>query len=176
MVDRDLMREVELVGLACLGSLADRGADLPSGVRVLDQWRSGEHGGVLFWVSAELDLWGFGDGHTTLHLVEGQRIGGAWRLNGGGGWGTFPAAEYIASDGAGLHRLGASQNGAARSTIALASSEVSLIELRTDHRVWSRSPGAEGFCLLRIPDSDSITYARPLDATGQPFGSESLLL
>jgi hypothetical protein len=170
------MRKVELVGLAGLASAYDVSVDLPSGVRVLDQWRSGEHGGMLFWADAELDLWGFGDGHAILHLVAGQQIDGEWRSNGGGGWGTFPAAEYIASDGVGLHRLGRSQNGAARSTIAVTSSEVSSIELRSDYGVSSRSPGAEGFCLLRITDGDPMTYARPLNANGQPLGSESLLL
>jgi hypothetical protein len=176
MVDRDLMRQVELAGLAGLASAYDVGVDLPSGVRVLDRWRSGEHGGVLFWVDAELDLWGFGDGHAVLHLVAGQLIDGKWRLNGGGGWGTFPAAEYIASDGVGLHRVGGSHDGAARFTIAVASTEVSLIELRSDYGVSVRAPGAEGFCLLRITVSDPVTHARALNANGQLLGSDSLLL
>lgn len=140
---------------------------------MLDIWRCGEHGAVLFWVNRDLDLWGFG--HATLHLVEGQRVDGVWRTNGGGGWGTLSAAEYIADDGPGLHNLGGGGD-PMRFTIAVASPEVSSIELRSDQDVSSRSPGAEGFCLLGISERDPITYARGLDADGQPVGSESLLL
>jgi hypothetical protein len=62
MIDRGLIRKVELAGLAGLASAADVAADLPSGVRALDRWRNGEHGAMLFWVDAEVDLQGRGDG------------------------------------------------------------------------------------------------------------------
>jgi hypothetical protein len=63
-----------------------------------------------------------------------------------------------------------------RVTTAFASPEVVSIELRSDQRVSKRAPGVDGFCLLGITHSDPITYARPLDANGEPLGSDSLLL
>ena len=173
MVDLDLKREVDLAGVARLESIHDVAQDLPVGVRMLDLWRSGEHGAVLFWVDREVDLWGFG--YANLRLAEGERVDGVWGVSGGGGWGTFAAAEYIAKDGVGLHRHGGSSGGPVRFTVALASPEVSSIELRSDHAASSRSPGVDGFCLIGVAVSDPVTYARPLDADGQPLGGELLL-
>ena len=99
-----------------------------------------------------------------------------WHVSGGGGWGTFAACDYIAETGGGLHRFGGSSGGAARLTLSIASPEVSLIEVRSDHDVSSRSPGVERFCLLGITHSDPITYARPLDADGRPLAGERVLL
>jgi hypothetical protein len=176
MVDRGLRRRVALAGLAQVASPGDVPERLPSGVRVLDRWRSRERGAVLFWVDAEVDLWGLDDGHAVLHLVAGLQIDGEWRANGGGGWGTFSAAQYIARDGVGLHRLGGSRIGVARFTIAVASPEGSWIELRSDQNVSSRLPGVEGFCLIGLTVSDPITYARLLNADGRPLGCQTLLL
>ena len=97
-------------------------------------------------------------------------------MRGHGGSGTCTAAEHTAKEGMGLHRLGGSRDHATRLTIAVASPEVSVIELRSEGRISSRSPGADGFCLLAALDSDPITYARPLDAHGEPVGTHSVLL
>jgi hypothetical protein len=173
VVDLDLKRDVDLAALARLESTPDVALDLPVGVRMLDIWRSGEHGAVLFWVDREVDLWEFG--HANLHLVEGELLDGVWGVTGGGGWGIFAAADYIAKDGGGLHRHGGGSYGPVRLTVALVSPEVSSIELRSDHGASSRSPGVDGFCLFGITHSDPITYARPLGADGQPLEGELLL-
>ena len=176
MVDRDLRHKLDRAALAGVESATiDVAAGRPSGARVLDRWRSGEHAAALFWVDAEFDPWGFGHGDATLHLSE-QQFDGKWRGAGGGGFGTFTAAECIAKDGVGPHRLGGSSGGPARLTVAVATPEVSSIELCSDRRSSSRPPGAEGFCLLGITDNNPITYARALDANGQPLGGESVLL
>ena len=58
MVDVDLKRQVDLAGLARLESVANIAEDLPVGMRMVDIWRSDEHGAVLFWVDGEVDRWG----------------------------------------------------------------------------------------------------------------------
>lgn len=176
MVDRGLMSKLDRAGLARVRSANAVADELPAGVRMLDRWRSGEDGAVLFWVGPDLDPWGFGQGTATLHLVEARQVDGEWRNDGGGGWGAFTAAEYIAMDGVGLHRLGGSSGGTARLTIAVASREVSSIELRAHQGVTSRPPGADGFCLLGITAGDPVTRARPFARDGEPVGSATLLL
>jgi hypothetical protein len=174
MVDRDLSRELELAAIARFESDADAGAGLRSGVRMLDCWRDARYGAVLFWVDRELDLRGFG--HAVLHNAHFELANGVWRTRGGGGGGTFTASEILAEKGVGLHRLGGSSCDPMRLTLAIASPEVSSVELRNDHGISSRAPGVDGFCLLGITHSDPITYARPLDADGRPLASEPLLL
>jgi len=173
MLDLELKRDVDLAGLTRLESRLEVAQDPPVGVRMLDVWRSGEHGGVLFWVDREVDLWGFG--HANLHLVEGERVDGVWRVSGGGGWGTFAAAGYIAGDCVGLRRHGGSSGGPVRFTLALASPGVSSIELRSDRGASSRSPGDDGFCLFGVLNDDRITHARAFDVDGRPLGDELLL-
>lgn len=174
MVDLELKRQLDSAGLSRLESVPHVAQELPAGVRMLDLWRNSGHGAVLFWVAEKLDLWGFGD--AVRHLVMCECVGGRWRCCGGGGHGTLTAAEYLAEMGVGLHRVGGSSGGPVRLTLALASPEVSSIELRSDDDVSSRSPGVDGFCLLGITHSDPITYARPLAADGRPLGHERLLL
>lgn len=99
-----------------------------------------------------------------------------WRVAGGGGFRARTAAEYIAQEGVGLHRLGGSRGAQTRLTIAVASTEVSAVELRSEGSVLSRSPGFDGFCLLGALDGDPITYVRPVNARGEPVGRQSLLL
>ena len=113
MVDVDLKRQVDLAGLARLESIPNIAEDLPVGVRMVDIWRSDEHGAVLFWVDGEVDLWGFG--HANLRLIKGRHVDGVWRISGGGGWGTFAAYDYSAETGGGLHRFGGSSGGPAGS-------------------------------------------------------------
>ena len=173
MVDRDLHRQLSLAAVVRLES-GDAEVDLPAGVRVLDCWRSGEHGAVLFWADRELDAWGFGE--AVLHHVDLEWVDGIWRGHGGGGAGTFNAAEILGDLGPGLHRLGGSSADPVRLTQAIASPEVAMIELRSDRGVSSRPPGADGFCLLGITHSDPITYASALDTDGRPLPGEPLLL
>ena len=97
-------------------------------------------------------------------------------MRGAGGSGTSTASEILAELGVGLHRLGGGSRDPVRLTEAIASPEVVSIELRSDQGVSRRAPGVDGFCLLGITHSDPITYARPLDANGQPLGSQRLLL
>ena len=173
MVDLELKRDVDLAGLTRLESRPDVADDLPVGVRVLDVWRRGERGAVLFWVDRAVDFWGFG--HPNLHLVEGGRVDGVWRVCGRCGWATFAAAEYIARDGVGLRRHGSGSGGTVRFTLALASPEVASIELRSDRGTSSRSPGDDGFCLFGVVNGDPITHARPFDVHGRRLGDELLL-
>lgn len=175
-IDSELRHKVDRAGLALVRSVSGLAEDLPSGVRLLDRWCSGGHGGVLFWVDRELDLWGFGREHAVLHLVRVRQVDGEWRTDGGGGFGIFSGAEYIARDGVGLHRLGGSSGGQVQLTIAVASPEVCSIELRGEQGVSLRSPGADGFCLLGLTDSDPVTYARPLASNGDPLGADLQLL
>src|SRR6202035_5976498 len=108
--------------------------------------------------------------HQGLELIDG-----VWRSRGGGGGNTSTAGEILAKKGVGLHRLGAGPRDPVRLIQAIASPEVVSIELRSDQGVSSRSPGVDGLCVFGITHDDPITYARPLEAQGQPVGTESLL-
>ena len=92
MVDRDLHEQLTLAAVAQLESGgAER--EFPAGVRVLDNWRSDEHAAVLFWADRELDVWGSGE--AVLHHVDLELVDGIWHGPGGGGAGTFSAAEIL---------------------------------------------------------------------------------
>jgi hypothetical protein len=173
VIDRHLYQQLRLAAVARV-ELGDAEVDLPSGVRVLDSWCSGDHVAVLFWVDRELDLWGFG--HAVLHHVALQCADGLWHGRGGGGAGTLSIAEILGDLGPGLHRLGGSSRDSVRLTRAIASPEVAMIELRSDRAVSARRPGVDGLCLLGITHSDPITYASALDADGAPMLDEPLLL
>jgi hypothetical protein len=80
------------------------------------------------------------------------------------------------SEGRGLHRLGGGGRDPLRLTIAIASPDVSTIQLRSQQSITDRAPGVDGFSLLGITHTDPITYAHPLDARGSQIGSEPLLL
>jgi hypothetical protein len=173
VIDWDLYRQLRLAAVAHL-ELGDAEVDLPSAVRVLDSWCSGDHAAVLFWVDRELDLSGFG--HAVLHHVALQWADGLWHGRGGGGAGTLGVAEILGDVGPGLHRLGGSSSDPVRLTRAIGSPEVAMTELRSDRAVSARRPGVDGLCLLGITHSDPITYAAPLDADGVPMPGEPLLL
>ena len=87
------------------------------------------------------------------------------------------ATEIVAESGPGLHRLGGSSGGdPVRLTHAIASPEVSTIELRSAAGRSQRRPGVDGFCLLGTTHQGPITYAHALDSTGRSLSSEALLL
>jgi hypothetical protein len=176
MGDRDLMRKLNVAGMALLELPTEVSEPFPANARVLDRWDGEDRGAVLFWIPAEFDVWGFGHGDATLHLVHGRQVDGVWRSSGGGGSGAFSAAEYIAEHGVGLHRFGGGSSDGTRFTYAVASPEVSSIELRSDEGVSVRAPGAEGFCLLGTTEDSPLTHARPLDAAGEPLHTQILLL
>jgi hypothetical protein len=173
MVDRGLLEQLTHAAIA---RLEPGGAEieLPAGVRVLDNWRSAEYAAVLFWADRELDVWGSGE--AVLHHVDLKLVDGIWHGCGRGGAGTFSAAEILGDLGCGLHRVGGSSADPVRLTRAIASTEVAMIELRSDHGVLSRPPGVDGFCLLGITHSDPITYASALDTDGRPLPGAPLLL
>jgi hypothetical protein len=109
--------------------------------------------------------------------VQCELVHGAWRPRGSGGTTTHTASELLAEKGAGLHRLGGGSAGdPVRLTEAIASPEVSIIELRSDDGKSERAPGMDGLCLLGITHQDPITYAYALDSTGDSLPSEPLLL
>lgn len=171
MIDLGLSRELDLLAMAELESGHETAVALPHGVRVLDSWRDGDHGAVLCWVDRELGLWRHGN--AVLRLVHCDLVDDVWRS---GGWGTFTAAEILAETGGGLHRLGGGGHDPVRVTVAIVSSEVSSIQLRSDQRMVERRPGEDGFCLFGITRHDPITYAHPLDATGAVLPGDPLLL
>jgi hypothetical protein len=174
VIDEEIWLTLPRCAIAAIDTTADTSVALPAGVRILDHWRNGRYGGVLFWVGRELDPWGSGD--AALHHEGLELIDGAWRWRGGGGGGTSAAGEILARKGVGLHRLGSGLKDPVRLIQAIASPEVVTIELRSDLGVSLHAPGVDGFCLFGITHSDPITYACPLDLQGQPVGSERLLL
>ncbi len=148
---------------------------LRAGIRLLDRWRDRPFGAVLFWVDRELGL--ISRDRPALHRVQCELVNGAWRNRGSGGTTTQSAAELLVGKGPGLHRLGGGSAGdPVRLTDAIASPEVSTIELRSDRRKSHRRPGMDGFCLLGITHDDPITYAYALDSNGDLLPSEPLLL
>jgi hypothetical protein len=174
MLDHALSQELFIAAAALLTEDHDATPGLRPGVRVLDRWSDGDYGGVLFWVSQELDLWGFGK--AVLHTVSCELIDGAWQERGGGGGGARPAGEILARTGPGLHRHGSHGSDPLRLTRAIASPDVASIQLRSDVGVSERQPGIDGFCLIGITHQDPITYAHALDAAGLPLPGEPLLL
>ena len=168
------MRELDLAAAAKLESGAGSGK-LPSGVRFLDTWRDRSYGAVLFWVDPGVGLWD-ADG-PVLQIVHCELVDDAWRSCGRGATSTRSAPEIIAEKGPGLHCLGGSSPGdPVRLTHAIASPEVSTIELRNARGVSERRPGVEGFCVLGITHQDPITYAHAVDSIGHSLPSEPLLL
>lgn len=111
-----------------------------------------------------------------LHLVHCDLLDDAWSSRGGEGWSTFTAAEILSETGSGLHRLGGAAHDPVRVTLAIASLEVSSIQLRSDYGTGERQPGEDGFCLLGITHHDPITYARALDANSEALPGEALPL
>jgi hypothetical protein len=174
VVDYELMHELNLAAAAELESGA--GSDgLRAGLRLLDRWRDRPCGAVLFWVERELGL--VSPDRPALHCVQCELVNGAWRGRGSGGTTTQSGPELLAEKGPGLHRLGGGSGGdPVRLTYAIASPEVSTIELRSDRGKSYRRPGMDGFCVLGITHQDPITYAHALDSTGDSLPSEPLLL
>lgn len=165
------MRELNLAALAKLESGAGS-ENARAGVRLLDTWRDRAYGAVLFWVDRELGM-----DRSVLHVVHCQLVNDVWRSRGNGSATTQSAGEIIAKNGPGLHRLGGSSAGdPVRLTHAIASPEVSTIELRSAAGRSQRQPGVEGFCLLGITYHDPITYAHALDSIGRSLPGEPLLL
>lgn len=174
ILDRELMLELDRAAAAELQSGADS-ARLPAGVRLLDAWLDRSFGAVLFWL--DRDLGRFESDRRALHVCDCEFVGGAWRSRGHAGATARSVAEIIAEKGPGLHRLGGSSAGdPVRLTHAIASPEVSTIELRNALRVSERRPGVDGFCLLGITHQDAITYAHALDSSGAPLPTEPILL
>jgi hypothetical protein len=172
--DYQLIYELELAAAAELESGAGS-EGLRAGIRVLDRWRDRSYGGVLFWADREVGL--IRPDRPALHRVQCELLNGAWRGRGSGGMTTPSASELIAEKGPGLHRLGGGSAGdPVRLTDAIASPEVSTIELRSDRGKSERRPGMDGFCLFGITHQDPITYAYALDATGDPLPGEPLLI
>jgi hypothetical protein len=167
------MRELDLAATAELDSGAGS-RSLRGGVRLLDAWRDGSYGAVLFWVDRALGLWDVD--HAVLHHVDCELHGGAWRSRGSGAAGTHGTSEILAQTGPGLHRLGGGSQDPVRVTCAIASPEVSTIELRSAHRVTERRPGVDGFCILGIKHQDPITHAYAVNSTGDTLPGEPLLL
>jgi len=174
VIDHKLKRELDLVAMGELARGVGTAQAMRRGVRLLDSWRDGDHGAVLFWADRELDLWGHG--HAVLHLVHCDLLNDGRRSRGGGGWSTFAAAEILSETGNGLHRLGGAAHDPVRMTLAIASLEVSSIQLRSAHGTVERRPGEDGFCLFGITPYDPITCARALDAGRQALPGEPLLL
>jgi hypothetical protein len=117
-----------------------------------------------------------GSGRLSCTTWTATQVDGAWRSRGGGGAGTFSASKILVEVGVGLHRLGGGSRDPVPLTQAIASPEVSSIELRSDDGLSERQPGRDGFCLLGITHQDPITYAHALDATGAALPGEPLLL
>jgi hypothetical protein len=181
VTDREFMQELDLAATDVLES--GTGSDqLRAGVRLLNSWRDRSYGAVLFWVDGGLGFW-HGD-HLVmqrdlpaLHLVHCELVDGTWRSRGTGSAETESVSEILADRGPGLHRIGGGSAGdPVRITYAIASPEVSTIELRSDQGHGERRPGAGGFCVLGITHEDPITYARGLDRTGAALPGEPLLL
>jgi hypothetical protein len=115
-------------------------------------------------------------GLPSLECVKFDWTGDGWDSNSGGGRSTATAAELLEDRGPGLHRLGRGGRDPLRLTTAIASPEVSTIQLRSQQGIADRAPGIDGFSLLGITYADPITYAHPLDARGSQVGSEPVLL
>ena len=142
---------------------------------MLDTWRDRSYGAVLFWAERELGLWDHD--RPVLHIVHCELVDNARRCCGRAGTTTCTAAEILPEYGPSLHRLGGSSPGdPVGLTHAIASPEVSTIELRSARGLSGRGPGVEGFCVLRITHQDPITYAHARDSTGRSLPSEPLLL
>ena len=77
MINHDLMQALHSYAVATLEAIGDAPAGLPTGTRMLDSWRSGDHGAVLFWVDGELDLWGSRE--AVLHHDGFELLDGVWR-------------------------------------------------------------------------------------------------
>lgn len=149
-------------------------AELPDGVTLLDRWSNKRYGAVLFWVSSDMGLhdWGL----PSLERVDFEWTGDEWHSARGGGISGATAPELVHDRGPGLHRLGGGGRDPLRLTIAIASPDVSTVQLRSQQGIADRAPAVDGFSLLGITHTDPITYAHPLDARGSPVGSEPLLL
>jgi hypothetical protein len=174
VVDYELIYELELAAAAELESEAGSEA-LRAGIRLLDRWRDRSYGAVLFWVDGELGL--ISPDRPALHFVQCGLVNGVWRSRGSGGTTTQSASELLAERGPGLHRLGGGSAGdPVPLTDAIASPEVSTIELRSEARKFGRRPGIDGFCLFGITHQDPVTYAHALDATGDLLPGDPLLL
>jgi hypothetical protein len=148
---------------------------LRAGIRLLDTWRDRSNGAVLYWVDREHGL--VRDDRPALQWVQCDLVKGAWRSRGSGGATTQSASELLTEKHPGLHRLGSASAGdPVRLTYAIASPEVSTIDLRSDIGRSERWPASDGFCLLGTIHQDPITYAYALNAAGDPLTSEPLLL
>lgn len=173
MLDYELMRELDLAAAAALDSGAGS-RSLRGGVRLLDAWRDGSHGAVLFWLDGARGLWDAD--HPVLHHVDCELHDGAWRCRGSGAAWAQSAGEILARTGPGLHRLGGGSQDPVRVTCAIASPEVTTIELRSARGVSERRPGVDGFCILGITHQEPITYAHAFSSTGDALPGEPLLL
>jgi hypothetical protein len=129
---------------------------------------------VLFWVSSDMGLHDWG--RPSLECVNFDRTDDGWQSIRGGGHSAATASELVDQRGPGLHRLASDGREPLRLTIAIASPDVSTIQLRSPKSIADRPPGVDGFSLLGITHTDPITYAHPLDARGSQIGGEPLLL
>jgi hypothetical protein len=147
---------------------------LPDGATLLDRWSNKRYGAVLFWVNGDMGLhdWGL----PSLERVDFDWTAERWHSASGGGISAATAPELVHERGPGLHRLGGGGRDPLRLTIAIASPDVSTIQLRSQQSITDRAPGVDGFSLLGITHTDPITWAHPLDARGSQIGSEPLLL
>jgi hypothetical protein len=161
------------VARAVLESVPEAGAGLPDGVRLPDRWSNKRDGAVLFWIDRELNPHDWGQ--AMLHHERFELDNDCWHPAGGGGHSCETAKALLDRTGPGLHRLGGGYRDPVRVTMAIASRDVATIELRSERGSTTRPPGADGFCILGITFSDPITYAHPLDASGQSLGEPLIL-
>ncbi len=147
----------------------------PDEVRILDLWSDQRYGAVLFWVDASLDL--YGNGEAVLDARHARRSGhDAWTPLGAGGMSTQTAERILDGRPPGLHRLGGGSSDPLRITIGIATSDVTVIRLKSAEGSTDRQPGTDGFFIIGITFEDPITYAYGVDHAGQSIPGERLLL
>jgi hypothetical protein len=121
---------------ALMGDVRASG-ELPEGAALLDRWSNKRYGAVLFWVSSDMGLHDWG--HPSLECVNFDRTGDGWQSTRGGGHSTAPAPELLDQRGPGLHRLASNGRDPLRLTIAIASQDVTTIQLRSQQGIADRA-------------------------------------
>lgn len=147
-----------------------------SGVRPLDLWSEGQHGGMLCWVERAADLCERGE--AVLHDVYAKRVDGMWKVSTGACVGADEGLENLrARSGPGLRRHGGSAVGDVRLTWAIAGHGVATVQLRRQNGViLNRVPPRHGMMLFGITRQDPITYAYAMSDDGTELPGEPLLL
>lgn len=130
---------------------------VPEHVEAQDLWLAQDRGAVLFWLGAEVEVWGFRRPVLSLMLGERER-GGAWRLTGADTQ-AAPTDNAVANLREGVYSVGSFAQRGFELTIAIASPSITSIALTAADRTEQRWPGSRGFFVLEpSPTADrSIT-------------------